>query len=543
MLQEGPFPIFWDKYTKSLDNFTLYRFKYLVLGKTYVSDVRQNCLRSNEFALQHDFTEALGIKHNQEIQSSHFGGSLSVSIEGYTCHYRSDGMDSPLKCDFHSYMSDESTQNSATVYCHMTKLCNTLVNDLKLLTRGTGRLLTGTDGAAKQYKSSTSIYFMTLLATTFEIVVDRAIACPGHGKSTVDSQNGVDKNTILRWSNRRVQSPDEALDSKASAMQVHSFNNTSDGKVYSAAADCKRILEQIGSEGVKSEGKRAKREMERGFNNRYWHVRPASEKLFTHKCATIQIPNPNLSFKDMYHYYTCPDLDTSVAALRQVPCNCNSCDEKIRLPWDSSVEEDKDQPRFGMVHDCYFNSILEDSNCWYIVKLVLKDGEEDDVDEAHQEVLHHVTTAIAQNVVVGEIGAVATVDEDALDGYFLFEFTSLPYTDQAAGVLKCDGNWLYSLPQAKNWFTKSVVPVSVDLLNVVLTGVSMMAYSPGNMPPSRANKGGSAKDALKLCVDSHNFILDEITRRERLEYDPDRVYVGQEREEELESDSESENDN
>ena len=272
-------------------------------------------------------------------------------------------------------------------------------------------------------------------------------------------------------------------------------------------------------------------------------MRQASEKLFTHKCATIQIPNPNLSFKDMYHYYTCPDLGTSVAALRQVPCNCNACDEKIRLPWDSSVEEDKDQPRFGMVHDCYFNSILEDSNCWYIVNLVLKEGEEDDVDEAHQEVLHHVTTAIAQNVVVGEIGAVATVDEDALDGYYLFEFTSTPYTDQAAGVLKCDGNWLYSLPQAKNWFTKSVVPVSVDLLNVVLTGVSMMAYSPGNMPPSRANKGGSAKDALKLCEDSHNFILDEITRRERLEYDPDRVYEGQEQEDELESDSESVNDN
>ena len=149
-----------------------------------------------------------------------------------------------------------------------------------------------------------------------------------------------------------------------------------DLKVYSAAEDYKWILEIEGSEGVKSEGKRDKRELNRGFSNRYWHVRPASEKLFNHKCATIQIPNLNLSFKDMF-------------------CNCNACDEKIRLPWDSSVVEAKDHPRFGKVHDCYFNSILEDSNCWYIVKLELKAGEEEDVDEAHQEVLHHVTTDIA----------------------------------------------------------------------------------------------------------------------------------------------------
>ena len=220
-----------------MNSFTLHRFKYLVLGKTYVSDVRQTTLRSNECALQHDFTEALGIKHNQEIQSSHFGGSLTVSIEGYTCHYRSNGEDSPLKCDFHSYMSDESTQNSATVYCHMTKLCNTLVNDHKLLKRGTGRLLCSTDGAAKQYKSSTSIYYMTLLATTFEIVVDRAIAAPGHGKTIVDAENGVDKNTIVRITIRRVQSAESAMDRNAPSMQVHSFNNTADGKAYLAAED------------------------------------------------------------------------------------------------------------------------------------------------------------------------------------------------------------------------------------------------------------------------------------------------------------------
>ena len=182
-LQEKSFPDFWKEYSLSLSSFTMHRFKMLVLGKTYTTDVRKNSLRENEFALQHDFTEALGIKHNQEIQSSHFGNGLSVSIEGYTCHYRSNGVDSPLKCDFHSYMSDDATQNSATVYSHMTKHLKFLVEQ-NLLSKG-GRILSSTDGAAKQYKSATSIYFMSMLSQSFEVVVDRAIACPGHGKNEV----------------------------------------------------------------------------------------------------------------------------------------------------------------------------------------------------------------------------------------------------------------------------------------------------------------------------------------------------------------------
>ena len=366
------------------------------------------------------------------------------------------------------------------------------------------------------------------------------------GKNPVDAINGVDKNTILRWSNRKVQSPEAALKEQSSSMQVHSYNNTMGGERYSAAEDCRKILQQEGIEGVKSEGKRTKRELERGISERHWHVRPAKEKLRIFKCATIQIPNPNLSFCDMYHYYTCPEMGTGVAALRQVPCNCNACDEKIRLPWDDGVKDAKDQPRFATCDDCFLNSVLEDSNGWHIVELVLKKGDDEDVDEAHQEVLHHVTSAVAQSVVVGEIGALATADVDAADGYYLFEFTSLPYTDQVVGgALKCDVNWLYPLPQARKWFTKSVECDSVDLLNVVSTGVDMLPISQSNMPPSKRQKEAKANGALKISEESHNFILDEIIRRDRLEYDPTRVFFGEEDESESESEcgSESESDN
>ena len=87
-------------------------------------------------------------------------------------------------------------------------------------------------------------------------LLPRAISAASHGKSIVDAINGVDKNTIMRWLMRCVQEADEAMDKKAKSMQVHSFNNLSDTptKKYSTAADCKRVLEREGGQGVKSAG-------------------------------------------------------------------------------------------------------------------------------------------------------------------------------------------------------------------------------------------------------------------------------------------------
>ena len=86
-------------------------------------------------------------------------------------------------------MSDDKTQNAATVQNLMVKLMEFLIENKKLLKRGgpAGRLLCTTDGCAKQYKCATSLYFMSVLSHKFGVVVDRAICCPGHGKSLVVS--------------------------------------------------------------------------------------------------------------------------------------------------------------------------------------------------------------------------------------------------------------------------------------------------------------------------------------------------------------------
>jgi hypothetical protein len=84
----------------------------------------------------------------------------------------------------------------------------------------------------------------------------------------------------------------------------------------------------------------------------------------------------------------------------------------------------------------------------------------------------------------------------------------------------------------RKWFTKSAAKETFDLVNVVSTGVVMLPISPSNMPPKRVHETAERNEALKISEDSHNFILDEIIRRERLEYDPSRVFVGDEDDEE-----------
>ena len=114
MCLEKSFSEFWDEYKEGLEKYKLHRWKFISLLKANTVDKRKNCLQVGDVALQHDFTEALTINHNSEvstalfvvvfifsfsqnnpvslhfcsqIQSKHFGNSLTVSIEGYTVDY------------------------------------------------------------------------------------------------------------------------------------------------------------------------------------------------------------------------------------------------------------------------------------------------------------------------------------------------------------------------------------------------------------------------------------------------------------------------
>ena len=114
------------------------------------------------------------------MQSQHFGGGTSVSIEGYSVHYRRSTV-GDLVLDFHSFLSDSKLQHASTVYNHMDKLLAKL-KLLGLLKDG-GRVLAMTDGCAAQYRSSTRLFWMIMNARKYNVVIDRGICAAGHGNA------------------------------------------------------------------------------------------------------------------------------------------------------------------------------------------------------------------------------------------------------------------------------------------------------------------------------------------------------------------------
>ena len=191
------------------------------------------------------------------------------------------------------------------------------------------------------------------------------------------------------------------------------------------------------------------------------------------------------------------------------------------------AQADTEQPRFQIVIDCVYKNYIGD-NKWFIVDLEQRkagdpnhgDYQDEDADIFRKEVREHITAIIATEIDIGKYGAVVTSDEDA-DGYYVVQWTGLPYTDQETGQLVCDANYLNPVARAQKWYTESVASDTHVLQHVVLGDVNMNIISDTNSLPNTCDKVSAAsKGALKVSKESDDFIFEEIYRRDALE-DPE----------------------
>ena len=91
--------------------------------------------------------------------------------------------------EFHLNLSDSKLQNAATTTAHIYTLLARMF-DKKQMIRG-GTMWDQTDGCAKQYRCSIAYYLMYFLSKSYQIVLDRYVDTPGHGKDVVDGFNDV----------------------------------------------------------------------------------------------------------------------------------------------------------------------------------------------------------------------------------------------------------------------------------------------------------------------------------------------------------------
>ena len=92
-----------------------------------------------------------------------------------------------------------------------------------------------TDGCAKQYRFSIAYYLMYYLSTSYQIVLDRAVDKPAHGKYVVDGFNAVQKRYLSTCLRMRSTPEKHKIDSKL--MRVEAM--TEKGEVR-FTEECKR---------------------------------------------------------------------------------------------------------------------------------------------------------------------------------------------------------------------------------------------------------------------------------------------------------------
>jgi hypothetical protein len=386
-LLERPIGVFHrDYYLPSLEKLAYHRPHCRILSKDHCGNARLAAFkRRPSVRTRRDYAERLAAAFNLEAQHEHFGNGRSLSMEGSSvetfCKAAAEAYaagvwqmdEADLRMVFHSHFSDDSRQDAATTHAHMTVLFDEL--------RSIGELMAGltvwddTDGCAKQYRCGTAIYLLSVLASAFDITIDRAIGAPGHGKDLVDGLNATDK-MYLRKMMCMVGTP-EANDSEK-RMAAHSML---EGAKKSLAEECARLCslpERSG--GVKSEGgKRAKREGEAKMKERRYHVQDP---------AGIQFPNLKMSAVGFeagehngiiahYNVRVSKDLGVGKAAVRRVPCACDACLSQLDEPWKPGVEPEN-QPRFASSTKCiYWPNFKQGAgepglNDWKIISLCVR---------------------------------------------------------------------------------------------------------------------------------------------------------------------------
>jgi hypothetical protein len=96
----------------------------------------------------------------------------------------------------------------------------------------------------------------------------------------------------------------------------------------------------------------------------------------------------------MYNLCADPELGVGRIALRKIPCACGGCQVQAKIPWEPSIEQPDNQPRYIENQDCALRSIFEGLNNWVIVdcskptKARKEDPDHEDlIKESHRVIL------------------------------------------------------------------------------------------------------------------------------------------------------------
>ena len=139
---------------------------------------------------------------------------------------------------------------------------------------------------------------MSYLSTSYQIVLDRAVDTPGHGKHVVDGFNATQKRYLCTCLRMRSTPEKDNIDSKC--MHVEAMIEKGEVRF---AKECKRLLDLCDEIGTKGNKKHATREAKARLNHKYYWIHKEEATLFNNMKAVYKILNnkDKVSMKQFYH--------------------------------------------------------------------------------------------------------------------------------------------------------------------------------------------------------------------------------------------------
>ena len=111
---------------------------------------------------------------------------------------------------------------------------------------------------------------------------------------------------------------------------------------------------------------------------------------------------------------------------------------------------------------------------------------DDEAEMLLEETLDHKTLEITCAVIIGQLGAVVTEDEEsAPDGYYIVEWTADPFICPDTGKWKYTNAIYYDpVKRAKRWYTRNIHPDVILMSHVVMADVKVKPLSESNPLPT-----------------------------------------------------------
>ena len=409
------------------------------LGKNYCKKHRDPFVllhmpeHHNDVIIVRDYTDRIQCCYNNSTQSGEMGGaSKNIGMEGflYTFRNRHTG---EVETHWYGYLSDDKRQDARTSYVNTNKFIEMMRNEHGLLMEGTGATLwIQSDGCNKQYKSANHIFLMTVCAKSYNLNIDWFVTTAGHGKCLVDSLAGTDKAYVkfgymedmdqARWDEENRQLSEAH---KAEKMLMDPKRTLGDEK------------HTVGDVWIRS----------RRYDVTNWESKPVPIAGSQFQVISgFDTEGKENGIREMFHFRFSGGMKANTAAIRRIPCACTACLAKFHIGWQTGKPlevgdidysgdyglDPSNQPMFAPVDDCYFEPAMQGLNKWHFVTVSPIDRKyvPEEVNAVYEDSITRRAMEACKDITVGGYGAVGSDNPDAREGYYLTEWTGLPFALQ-----------------------------------------------------------------------------------------------------------------